>query len=87
MANHKSAKKRAIRNEKKRIENKSRMSRIRTFIKKVDGFITDGKKTDAQKALCVANSEIAKGAKKNVLHKGTASRMVSKLAKKVNAMK
>ena len=34
MADHKSAKKRIIRNEKKRVSNKSRMTKIRTFVKK-----------------------------------------------------
>lgn len=87
MANHKSAKKRAIRNEKKRIENKSRLSKIRTFVKKVKVLITENKKDEAIKALSTANSEIAKGAKKGVMHKKTASRMVSKLAKKVAEIK
>ncbi|MDP6217108.1 MAG: 30S ribosomal protein S20, partial [Alphaproteobacteria bacterium] len=42
MANHKSAKKRIIRNANRAEINKSRISRIRTFIKKVENAITSG---------------------------------------------
>ena len=51
MANHKSAKKRIIRNAKRAEINGARISRIRTFIKKVETAITAGNKDEAQQAL------------------------------------
>ena len=84
MANHKSSKKRILRNEKKRISNKSRMSKIRTFVKKVSEMIT-GKKDSAEikTALSKANSELAKGVKKGLVSKRKMARTMSKFAKKV----
>ena len=51
MANHKSAKKRIIRNANRAEINKSRISRIRTFIKKVETAISSGDQAAAQTAL------------------------------------
>ena len=81
MADHKSAKKRIIRNEKKRISNKSRMSRIRTFVKKVSEMIS-GKKDSAEikTGLAQANSELAKGVKHGIVSKKKMARTMSKLA-------
>ena len=88
MANHKSSKKRILRNEKKRISNKSRMSKIRTFVKKVSEMIT-GKKDSAEikTALSKANSELAKGVKKGLVSKRKMARTMSKFAKRMNEAK
>ena len=85
MANHKSAKKRIIRNANRAEINKSRVSRIRTFIKKVEHAITSGDQAAAQTALKEAQPEIMRGVTKGVLHKNTASRKVSRLAARVKA--
>ncbi len=86
MAHHKSAKKR-IRQTARRTEvNRSRMSRIRTFVKKVEVAIATGSATDAQAALKSAQPEIMRGVTKGVLSLGTASRKVSRLAKRVKAL-
>ena len=83
MANHKSAKKRILRNEKKRISNKSRMTKIRTFVKKVSEMIVGKKdKAEIQTALSKANSELAKGVKKGIVSKRKMARTMSKFAKK-----
>ncbi len=83
MANHKSAKKRILRNEKKRISNKSRMTKIRTFVKKVSEMIVGKKdKAEVQTALSKANSELAKGVKKGIVSKRKMARTMSKFAKK-----
>ena len=82
MANHKSAKKRILRNEKKRISNKSRMTKIRTFVKKVSEMIV-GKKDKAEVQLSKANSELAKGVKKGIVSKKKMARTMSKYAKKM----
>ena len=80
MANHKSAKKRIRRNLARAEINKSRMSRIRTFIKKVEHAIGVGDIDDARVALKQAQPEIMRGVSKGVLHKNTASRKMSRLA-------
>ena len=71
MANHKSAKKRIRRNANRAEINKSRISRIRTFIKKVEMAITSGDKESAQVALKEAQPEIMRGVSKGVIHKNT----------------
>jgi len=86
MAHHKSAKKR-IRQTASRTEvNRSRVSRIRTFIKKVELAIASGNAKDAQAALKSAQPEIMRGVTKGVLSMGTASRKVSRLAGRVKAL-
>ena len=86
MANHKSAKKRIIRNANRAEINKSRISRIRTFIKKVETAISSGDQAAAQTALKEAQPEIMRGVTKGVLHKNTASRKVSRLGARVKAV-
>ena len=49
MANIKSAKKRIRRNERARVVNKNRLSRIRTFIKKVESAIESGDAKEQRK--------------------------------------
>ncbi|MBP7190560.1 MAG: 30S ribosomal protein S20 [Rickettsiaceae bacterium] len=83
MANHASAKKAHRQTEKRTLENKSRMSRIKTFIKKVLAAIESGSKEQATEALRVAQSEIMRGVKANVIKLNAASRKVGRLAKKV----
>ncbi len=86
MANHKSAKKRIRRNADRAEINKSRISRIRTFVKKVESAILSGDKAVAQSALKEAQPEIMRGVTKGVLHKNTAARKVSRLAAQVKAV-
>ena len=86
MAHHKSAKKRIRQTERRTDVNRSRMSRIRTFVKKVEAAIATGNATEAQAALKTAQPEIMRGVTKGVLAMGTASRKVSRLAKRVKAL-
>ena len=83
MANHKSAKKRIRRNQARAEINKSRISRIRTFIKKVESAIGKGDAPAAKLALKEAQPQIMRGVSKGVLHKNTASRKMSRLAASV----
>ena len=83
MANHKSAKKRIRRNQARAEINKSRISRIRTFIKKVESAIGTGDAPAAKLTLKEAQPEIMRGVSKGVLHKNTASRKMSRLAASV----
>jgi hypothetical protein len=54
MANHKSAEKRLRQTEKRTAINRSRMSRVRTFVKKVETAIASGDKAAAQSAFQLA---------------------------------
>ena len=64
MANHKSAKKRIRRNANRAEINKSRISRIRTFVKRVETAIASGDKDVAQTALKEAQPELMRGVSK-----------------------
>ena len=86
MANHKSAKKRIRRNANRAEINKSRISRIRTFLKRVDNAIASGDKGAAQIALKEAQPELMRGVSKGVLHKNTASRKMSRLSAQVKTV-
>jgi small subunit ribosomal protein S20 len=84
MAHHASAKKR-IRQTVRRTEiNRARLSRIRTFIKRVERAVASGDRDLALEALRAAEPEIRRGVNKGVLKLNTASRRISRLSKKVN---
>jgi small subunit ribosomal protein S20 len=87
MAHHKSAKKRIRQTERRTEVNRARVSRIRTFVKKVELAIAGGDSAAAQAALKEAQPELMKGAQAGVLHKNTASRKVSRLVARVKDMK
>ena len=86
MANTPQAKKRIRRNENRAEINGARMSRIRSFVKKVELAIAGGDKKAAAEALHAAQPELARGVARGVLHKNTASRKMSRLSKRVAAM-
>ena len=86
MANHESAKKAHRQNVTRALQNKSRMSKIKTFIKRVYAAIASGSVKDAETHFKAAQSEIMCGVKKEILKLNTASRRVSSLANKVKAM-
>jgi len=86
MANIKSAKKR-IRKTARRTEiNRARMSRVRTFVRKVESAIASGDKTAAQAALKEAQPELMRGVTKGVIHRNTASRRLSRLSARIKAL-
>ena len=86
MANHKSAKKRIRRNANRAEINKSRISRIRTFLKRVETAIASGDQGAAKTALREAQPELMRGVSKGVLHKNTASRKMSRLSARVKTV-
>jgi len=86
MANTPSAKKQVRKIERRTAVNKARKSRIRTFIRKVEEAIASGDRTAALDAMKAAEPEIMRGATRGVLHKNTASRKVSRLTQRVNAV-
>ena len=86
MANTPQAKKRIRRNNRRAEINGARVSRIRTFIKAVESALAEGKKSDAAEALRRAQPELARGVARGVIHKNTASRKFSRLAKRVASL-
>ena len=86
MANTPQAKKRIRRNDKRAEINGARMSRIRSFVKKVELAIAGGDKKAATEALAGAQPELARGVARGVLHKNTAARKMSRLSKRVAAL-
>lgn len=83
MANHKSAKKRAIQNEKKRNRNAMVKTRVKNAVKAVRAAGAE-KAENMTDILTKAKSVIDVAAKKGVIHKNTASRKISRLAKLIN---
>ena len=86
MANSPQSKKRARQNDRDRLVNKNRRSRIRTFIRKVEEAIAGGDKESALVALRSAQPELMRGVSKGIFHKNTAARKMSRLAARVNAI-
>jgi small subunit ribosomal protein S20 len=86
MANTPQAKKRIRRNNTRAEINTNRVSRIRSFLKKVETAIAGGDKTAAADALKAAQPELARGVARGVLHKNTVARKMSRLSKRVAAL-
>lgn len=86
MANHKSAKSRIVRNNKRAVINGARRSRVRTFVKKVEAAIVAGDKELASAAFRTAESELMRAVRKGVFKMNTASRKISRLSQKIKAL-
>ncbi len=87
MANTKSAKGKVREILKKTDINKSVRNRYRTYIKKVELYIVKGEKAEAKEALKFAESEMMSAVSKKIVHKNTASRKISRLARKIKTLK
>ena len=86
MPHHKSAEKRLRQTETRTVINRARMSRVRTFVKKVETAIETGDKAAAQSAFQLAQPELHRATTKGVLHKNTVARKLSRLAARINAL-
>lgn len=86
MANTSSAKKATRKIEKRTAVNKTRRSRMRSYVRKVEEALTSGDKTAAAEAFKNAQPELMRAATKGVLHKNTASRKVSRLAQRLKSL-
>lgn len=88
MANKKSAQKRIITNEKSRVRNSGVKSMIRTSVKNIVKLLSG--KGEVNKELVTENHKkfiktIDNASSKGIIHKKTAARKKSRIAKKVNA--
>jgi small subunit ribosomal protein S20 len=86
MANHKSALKRDKQSKARRLRNRVNKTQLKSAVGKVDEAIAAGSEQQARETLQQAASIIQKTAAKGTIHKRTASRKVSRLAKRVNRM-
>ena len=86
MANTKSAIKRIRRISRQTIVNKSRKSKFKNAIKKMNILLDAKKKKDALKYLPKLNSELMKIAKTGIIKKRNASRNISRITRKINTL-
>ncbi|MBA3519747.1 MAG: 30S ribosomal protein S20 [Rhizobiales bacterium] len=86
MANTPSAKKATRKIARRTAMNKIPRTRMRGFIRKVEEAIASGDKEAARLALKDAQPQIMKAASKGIVHRNTASRKVSRLSHRVEAL-
>ncbi|MBX6425941.1 MAG: 30S ribosomal protein S20 [Variibacter sp.] len=83
MANTSSAKKAVRKIARRTAVNKSRRSRVRTAVRKVEEAIASGDRATALAAMRSAEPELMRAAQKGVIHKNAASRKVSRLVQRI----
>ncbi|WAC07648.1 MAG: 30S ribosomal protein S20 [Thermodesulfobacteriota bacterium] len=87
MATHKSALKRSKQSKEKRLRNRNVKSNLKTTMKAVSSAIEAKDPKKAQEVLSQVTPVINKAASKGVIHKKNAARKISRLTRKVNALK
>lgn len=87
MANHKSSKKRIRRNARAEQVNKTRKTRIRTFIKNTRQHIEARDAKAAEESLKKTQKELYRGVAKNLVKKNAAARTMSRLSGHIKALK
>ncbi|HJO69419.1 MAG TPA: 30S ribosomal protein S20 [Rhodospirillales bacterium] len=86
MANYPSAKKRIRRDQRRTIINHARMSRTRTFVRKVENAIENGDRALASVAFREAQPYLMSSVNKGLVHRNTAARRLSRLSARIKAM-
>ena len=86
MANTKSAIKRIRKISRQTVVNKSRKSKFKNAIKKMNLLLDSKKKKEALAFLPKLNSELMRVAKTGIVKKQNASRNISKITKKINSL-
>lgn len=84
MANIKSAIKRAKTNEIARQRNKAIRTNLKTVVKKFDAAVESGDAEKAKAAYGFAAKKLDQAVAKHIIHKNTASRKKSELARALN---
>ncbi|MBN1807019.1 MAG: 30S ribosomal protein S20 [Sedimentisphaerales bacterium] len=87
MAHSLQAKKRAKQNVKRRTINRTRKSQIKTQLKHFEATISSGDTEKATEQYRLIVKKLDKTAAISTMHKRTAARKKSRLAKKLNALK
>lgn len=86
MARHESAIKRAKQNEKRRFRNLHIETTVKSSVKKVREEVEDKDMEGAREALLKVIPLIQKACSKNIFHKNTSARKISRLTQAVNAL-
>lgn len=86
MANTSSARKAARQAARRTMINKSRTSRMKLSVRKVEEALASGDKAAAKAALAAAEPILMRASQKGVVHKKTASRRISRLAARVKSL-
>jgi small subunit ribosomal protein S20 len=86
MAYHKSAKKRIRQTKFRTAVNRMRVTRLRTFLKKIDLAVASGDAGAAREAFKNAQPEIMRSAQKGIIHRNKAARSLSRLSARISAM-
>jgi small subunit ribosomal protein S20 len=81
------SKKRARQNTKSRTVNRARKSQVKTQIKHLEASIEKGDVEAASEQLRLVTQKLDKTASKSTMHKKTAARKKSRLAKQLNNLK
>jgi len=83
---HKSTIRRARQAERRHERNRATINTVKTLIKKVQSAVAGKKTEEARTSLQEATSAIGKAVSKGILHRNTASRRISRLTLRVNAL-
>lgn len=86
MAQHKSAKKRIRQTARRSAVNRSRLTRLRTYIKKVETAIAAGNKAGAMAAFRAAQPIIQRSATQGAIHANTVARKLSRLSARIKSL-
>jgi small subunit ribosomal protein S20 len=86
MANTLSAKKRVRKIARRTQVNRARVSRVRTYLRRVEEAIASGDKAAAAAALKEAQPVLHAGVNKGTLHRNTVARKLSRLARHINTL-
>ena len=86
MAHSRTAKKRIRQAEKRTLRNWSRISRIRTFVRRVEDALEKGDAGAATAAFAAAAPELQRGVSKGVMHRNTVARKISRLSSRVRTL-
>ncbi len=86
MAQHQQAKKRIRQTARRTGVNRDRISRIRTYVKRLELAIADGDKTAAKAAFEAAVPEMQRGVGCGVLHRNTVARKISRMSARIKSL-
>lgn len=86
MANTSSAKKAMRQAARRTVVNKTQRTRMRSVVRQVEEAIAAGDRDAATAAFKLAEPVVMRTGQKNVIHRNSASRKVSRLAKRIKSM-
>ncbi len=86
MAQHKSAKKRIRRNERRRNVNRTRVSRLRTVTRKAEAAIASGDKAAATTAFREMQPVLQSAVTKGAIQANTVARKLSRLSARIKVL-